>query len=146
MDKKTRPLYILSTRGPLQTKGHIQIESEELGKDISCKLRSTESRSGGSGGLVTQSCPSPCNPMDCSPSGSSVHGILQARILEWVDISFSTQQQQQCSVSHLVVSNSLKPLDCSLPGPSVHGTLQARILEWIAIPFSKIRDRNRHIR
>ena len=36
---------------------------------------------------VTQSCPTLCNPMDCSPSGSSVHGILQARILEWVAIS-----------------------------------------------------------
>ena len=32
--------------------------------------------------LVTQSCPTVCNPMDCSPLGSSVHGILQARILE----------------------------------------------------------------
>ena len=31
-----------------------------------------------------------CNPMDCSPPGSSVHGILQARILEWVAISFSS--------------------------------------------------------
>ena len=31
-----------------------------------------------------QSCPTLCNPMDCSPAGSSVHGILQARILEWV--------------------------------------------------------------
>ena len=30
-----------------------------------------------------QSCLTPCNPMDCSPPGSSVHGILQARILEW---------------------------------------------------------------
>ena len=36
-----------------------------------------------------QSCPTLCNPMDCSPPGSSVHGILQARILEWVVISFS---------------------------------------------------------
>ena len=34
--------------------------------------------------LVTQSCPTLCNPMDCSPPGSSVHGILQARKLEWV--------------------------------------------------------------
>ena len=33
--------------------------------------------------LVTQSCPTLCNAMDCSPPGSSVHGILQARILEW---------------------------------------------------------------
>ena len=33
--------------------------------------------------------PTLCNPMDCSPSASSVHGILQARILEWVAISSS---------------------------------------------------------
>ena len=38
--------------------------------------------------LVAQSCPTLCNCMDCSPSGSSVHGILQARILEWIAISF----------------------------------------------------------
>ena len=37
---------------------------------------------------VTQSCPTLCDPMDCSPPGSSVNGILQARILEWVAISF----------------------------------------------------------
>ena len=41
------------------------------------------------GSLVTQSCLTLCNPMDCSPPGSSVHRILQARILEWVAISFS---------------------------------------------------------
>ena len=39
--------------------------------------------------LVPQSCPTLCNPMNCSPPGSSVHGILQARILEWVAIPFS---------------------------------------------------------
>ena len=38
--------------------------------------------------LVAQSCPIPCNPMDCTPPGSSVHGILQARVLEWVAIPF----------------------------------------------------------
>ena len=38
---------------------------------------------------VVQSCPTLCDPMDCSPPGSSVHGISQARILEWVAISFS---------------------------------------------------------
>ena len=39
--------------------------------------------------LVTQSCLTLCDPMDCSLPGSSVHGILQARILEWVAILFS---------------------------------------------------------
>ena len=39
--------------------------------------------------LVTQSCPNLCDPMDCIPPGSSVHGILQARTLEWVAVPFS---------------------------------------------------------
>ena len=39
--------------------------------------------------LVSQSCLTICNPTDCSPTGSSVHGILQARILEWVATPFS---------------------------------------------------------
>ena len=39
--------------------------------------------------LITQSYPTLYDPMDCSPTGSSVHGILQARILEWVVIPFS---------------------------------------------------------
>ena len=38
--------------------------------------------------LVTYLCQTLCDPMDCSPPASSVHGILQARILEWVAISF----------------------------------------------------------
>ena len=38
---------------------------------------------------VAQSCPGLCNPMDCSPPGSSVHRIFQARIPEWVAIFFS---------------------------------------------------------
>ena len=37
----------------------------------------------------SKSCPTLCDPIDCSPSGSSVYGISQARILEWVAISFS---------------------------------------------------------
>ena len=37
--------------------------------------------------LLVQSCPTLCDPIDCSPPGFSVHGILQARILEWVAIS-----------------------------------------------------------
>ena len=38
---------------------------------------------------VAQSCPTPSNPMDCSPPGSSVHGIFQARVLKWGAIAFS---------------------------------------------------------
>ena len=44
--------------------------------------------------LITQSCQTLCNLMDYSPSGSSVHGILQARIVEWVAIPFSGGSSQ----------------------------------------------------
>ena len=43
---------------------------------------------------VAQSCPTLCDPMDCSLLGFSVHGIFQARILEWVAISFSRGSSQ----------------------------------------------------
>ena len=52
---------------------------------------------------VTQLCPTLGNPMDCSPPGFSVHGIFQARLLEWVAISFSrglSQPRDQTWVSH----------------------------------------------
>ena len=41
--------------------------------------------------LVIKSCPTPWEPMDCSPPGSPIHGIFHARILEWVAISFSRE-------------------------------------------------------
>ena len=44
--------------------------------------------------LVSQSCPTLCDPMDCSLPGSSVHGLFQARIPEWVAISFSRGSSQ----------------------------------------------------
>ena len=42
---------------------------------------------------LLKSCPTRCDPMDCSPPGSSVHGILQARILEWVAVPTSSSIQ-----------------------------------------------------
>ena len=44
--------------------------------------------------LVTQSCPTPCDPKDCSLPGSSIHETLQARVLEWGAISFSRVSSQ----------------------------------------------------
>jgi len=78
--------------------------------------------------LVAQLCPTLCYPMDCSPPDSSVHGILQARIVEWVVISFSNcaihfLSKSRCS-SSFVVFHSLScshcnPMDGSMPGFSV---------------------------
>ena len=49
---------------------------------MKCSLRKWKKK-------VVQSCPTLCDPMDCSLLGSSIHGLLQTRILEWVAISFS---------------------------------------------------------
>ena len=83
---------------------------------------------------LLQSCPTLCNPIDGSPPGSSVPGILQARILEWVAISFSNACMHAKSLQSCLTL--CDPMDSSPPGSSVHGILQARVLEWVAISFS----------
>ena len=81
-----------------------------------------------------QSCLTLCDPIDGSPPGSSVPGILQARILEWVAISFSNACMHAKSLQSC--PTLCNPMDSSPPGFSVHRTLQARTLEWVAISFS----------
>ena len=84
-----------------------------------------------------QSCLTLCDPIDGSLPGSSVPGILQARTLEWVAISFSNARKWKVKVKSLQSCPTLSdPMDCSLPGSSVHGIFQARVLEWGAIAFS----------
>ena len=99
--------------------------------------------------------------MDWSPPGSSIHGISQARVLEWVAISSSRgssqprdQTQASCITGRFFTAKSplgtywvsevtqscptlCDPMDCSLPSSSVHGILQARVLEWGAISFPR---------
>ena len=97
--------------------------------------------------------------MDCSPAGSSVHEIFQARILEWVAISFSRGSSQprdqtwvSCTAGRFftnwataaaAAAKSLQscptlcdPIDGSPPGSPIPGILQARTLEWVAVSFS----------
>ena len=121
--------------------------------------------------LLVKSCLTLWDPMYCSPPGSSIHGISQERILEWVATSFSRgsswardQTHVSCigrrvlyrwaigdalktlwqvSVSCSIMSNSLWPMDWSPPGSFVHGILQARKLEWVAISFSRGSSRPR---
>ena len=84
---------------------------------------------------VAQSCPTLRDPMDCSLPGSSIHGIFQARVLEWGAIAFS--------LWHTAAAKSLQscpilcdPTDDSPPGSPIPGILQAGTLEWVAISFS----------
>ena len=73
--------------------------------------------------LVAQGYPTLCNPMDCSPSGSSVPGILQARMLQWVIVSFSrwfSEYRWFASLlsllsSHWFMSNSFWPQELQYP-------------------------------
>ena len=75
---------------------------------------------------LLQLCPTLYDTIDGSPPGVPVPGILQARTLEWVAISFSnawkwkvkseSEVAQSCPTLH-------DPMDCSLPGSSVHGIL-----------------------
>ena len=71
--------------------------------------------------LVTQMCPTPCDPMDCSPPGSSVHEIFQGRIMEWVAISFSRgsswprdQTWVSCTTSRFFTTQATREAQISL--------------------------------
>ena len=88
-----------------------------------------------------QSCPTLCSLIDGSPPGSPVPGILQARTLEWVAISFSNAWKWKVKVKSLSRPTLCNPMDCSPPGSSIHGIFQARVLEWGAIAFSILKDR-----
>ena len=83
-----------------------------------------------------QSCPTLCIPRDGSPPGSAIPSILQARILEWVAISFSNAWRWKVKVKVKSCPTLYDPMDCSPPGSSVHGIFQARGLEWDATAFS----------
>ena len=86
-----------------------------------------------------QPCPTLCDPVDGSPPGSPVPGILQARTLEWVAISFSNAWKWKVESEVPQSCPTLTdPMDCSPPGSSIHEILQARTLEWVAIAFSKL--------
>ena len=83
-----------------------------------------------------QSCPTRCDPIDGSPPGSTIPGILQARALSGFAISFSNARHSVKSESVVAqLCPTLRdPMDCSLPGSSVHGIFQARVLEWVPLP------------
>ena len=86
---------------------------------------------------LLQSCPTLCDPIDGSPPGSPVRGILLARTLEWVAISFSNTWKWKVKVKLLSCVRLRDLTHCSLPGSSIHGIFQARVLEWVAVAFSE---------
>ena len=85
--------------------------------------------------LVAQSRPTLCNPTDCSsPPGSSVHGILQARTLEWVAISFSNAWKWKVKVKSLSrVRPSVTPWTAAFQAPLSMGF--SRQEYWSGLPL-----------
>ena len=97
---------------------------------------------------VAQSCPTLHNPMDCSPPGSAVHGIFQARVLgvgggaiAFSAFESSGPHKRGCVCVHAKSLPSCltpcDPMDCSPPGSFVHEIFQARRQEWVAMPSSR---------
>ena len=84
------------------------------------------------GGGVTQSCPTLCNPIDCSPPGSSIHGIFQARVLEWAAISFSRESSRPrdwTRVSRIVDRHFTVWATREVPGSNIRKEINIIILK-----------------
>ena len=89
-----------------------------------------------------QSCPTLCDPIDGSPRGSPVPGILQARTLEWVAISFSNAGKCRVKVKSLSrVQLFATPWTVAYQAPPSMGVFQARVPERVAISYSISRVR-----
>ena len=73
-----------------------------------------------------QSCPTLRDPIDGSPPGSPVPGILQAKTLDFMKVKSESEVAQSCPT----LSDRM---DCNLPGSCVHWIFQSRVLEWVAI-------------
>ena len=87
---------------------------------------------------LLQSCPTLCDPTDSSPLGSSVPGMLQARTLEWVAISFSNAWKWKVKVTLFTRALLLAtPWTSAYQAPPSMGFFQASVLEWVAIAFSR---------
>ena len=85
---------------------------------------------------VAQSYPTPSNPMDCSLPGSSIHGIFQARVLEWVAIAFFNRSISSVQFSRSVVYDSLRPHESQharppCPSPTPRSSLRLMSIESV---------------
>ena len=88
---------------------------------------------------VTQSCTTLRDPLDCSPPGSSVHGILQARVLEWGAIAFSTREERHCLFGATGVRfRELLKKTLDLKGGELHGVAEGK--RWVVEDVTKIEE------
>ena len=101
--------------------------------NIHCIIK--KARSAAAAAKTLQSCLTLCNPIDSCPPGFPVPVILQARILEWVAISFSNAWKWKVKVKSL---SRVRPHGLQPTRLLRRGIFQARILEWAAIAFSSL--------
>ena len=91
---------------------------------------------------VAQLCPTLSDPMDCSPPGSSVHGIFQARVLEWVAISFSNAGKRKVKVKLLsCVRLFTTPWTAAYQAPPSMGFSRQEYWSGVPLPSLKMRPR-----
>ena len=83
---------------------------------------------------LLQSCPTLCNPMGCSPPGSSVHGVSQARILEWIAVPFSRVSSSPRDWT-LVSWYMILSIPYSSWGPFIHLSVAQRDGNFSPFPF-----------
>ena len=89
--------------------------------------------------LVPQSCPTLCDPMDCSPPGSSVPGILQARILEWVVIpSPGNHQDPGIKPGSLALQVDSLPSEPSGKPKTAKLLMKTNLNIWAELPLTKL--------
>ena len=90
-----------------------------------------------------QSCPTLCDPIDGSPPGSPVSGILQARVLEWVAISFSNSWKWKVKVKSLsLVRPSATPWTAAFQAPPSMGFSRQEYWSGVPLPSPKKSSRN----
>ena len=83
--------------------------------------------------VLTQSCCTLCDPMGCSLPGSSVHGIFQARILEWAVISYSRASSQHTEIEPASLTSPVLAggyFTTEPPGKPFSNLLECKILVW----------------
>ena len=85
--------------------------------------------------LVAQLCPTLWGPMDCNPPGSSVHGISQARMLEWIAVSFSREFPDP-GLGHVSPAGQADPLPLSHLGSPNRSSGESKAREWRSAPQS----------
>ena len=124
-----------------QYQGKCPLFSQSKEKDLCSSSRCNSQRisalSTAAAAKSRQTCPTPCDPIDSSPPGSAAPGILQARTLEWVAISFSSAWKWKVKVKLLIrVQLLATPWTVAHPAPPSMGFSRQEYWSGVPLPSS----------